>query len=167
MAISNILFQSSSHLIERKGSFRSCHLFALNPELFLQEVNTNSFLVAFGEGAPAISGKEKSYKNKSCTISLQKCLDNTSGSCWTCRQHHFPRSAPAEVCVCTNPGNSSIQNIYEKSMWTVLNSSSDTQMTSVCPRAPSAQKWTMKTLNRTMRFHQNIVTMVAPLQSSS
>ena len=71
LAMSNILFQSSSHLIERQGSFRICHLFALNPKLFLQKVNTNSFLVAFGEGAPAISGKEKVIKTNLAKVSRQ------------------------------------------------------------------------------------------------
>ena len=42
---------------------QSCHLFTLNPELFLKEVNTDCFLVAFGERATAISKQKHKRLN--------------------------------------------------------------------------------------------------------
>ena len=48
------MFQSPLNIKHKSG-----HLFTLDPQLFLEEVDADGFLVALGERAPTISGQSK------------------------------------------------------------------------------------------------------------
>ena len=82
---------------------KSCHLFTLNPQLFLEEVNADGFLVALGERAPTISGQSK-FQTKEKNIE-----GATSGSCSTFPRLRCPRSAPVESSNETSARTPSLQ----------------------------------------------------------